>query len=425
MREKKHKLKTLIQKIYITWNTFSANDLTTYASAGAYSFLLSALPILLMVLAILLRLFNTSPEVIRNFIGSNALFTNSLDFSFFLDSVMSIKSVGIFEIIIGISVFGMARKFFTSIQGGIKIIYKKRGKGKAFKENLVLLAGEAMLIIMIVVLTIFILAGNALLATEIGAHMLSPMLFTMLKYLFLFAPLLLLGIFLFLVYFIAPPIHPKAGPCLFASCGCTVSLTLVQVVFTAFINMSKYNLVYGILSNIIVTLLQVYLFFFLFLFFAQFLYVGQFFESFLFARIYLLPSYKNPDFFKQIERTLFIDPPLFYKRYALRKKTGDVIFARGENSTELYYLWQGAVTLNLPNQVIELKHGMVFGEFASIVGGARTATAVAHTDVVLLKIPSRIFQETIKVDGEMSRKTLQMISDYVRKKNEDGLSTEL
>jgi len=68
--------------------------------------------------------------------------------------------------------------------------------------------------------------------------------------------------------------------------------------------------------------------------------------------------------------------------------------------------------------------GKMFGEFSSIVGGTRTATAVALSDVLLLKIPGRVFQETLEVDGALSRKTLQMITDYVRKSNNLPLFSE-
>ncbi len=424
MREKKDRLKGLAQRLYITWDAFMANDLFTYSSAGAYSFLLSALPVLLMVLVILLRLFNTSPEVIRNLLASNALFSESLDISSFLDSVMSIRSVGLFEVVVGVSIFWMARRFFASIQQGMKIIYRKRGKGKPIKENLVVLAGEAILIILIVIATIFLIAGNAFFGSTLSENLLPPVLFALVKNLFRFAPFIIILIFLFLVYYYSPRTRPGALQSFFASAACTVTFAVVQLLFSSIVNMSRYNLVYGILSNVIVLLLEVYLFFFLFLFYAQFLYVIQFFESFLLARIYLLPRYDDPDPMRQLERMLFVKPALFFREYAVRLQAGETIFTLGEDSTELYYVWQGFVALNLPNQVIEAGCGRIFGEFSGMIGASRTATAVAVTDAVLLRIPGRIFQETIEVDGGLSRRTLQMIADYVRKQNAAPLSTD-
>lgn len=422
MRNQKYVIKGLLQRLFITINTFRANDLVTYASAGAYSFLLSVFPILLMVLVILLRFLNTSPELIRSFIASNEVFFESLKISSFLDSILAIKSVSFFEIVIGISVILMARRFFASIQQGIKIIYKKRGLGKALKENLVVLAGEACLVILLVLLTILILAGKAFMSSDVPARILTPFIFGVLKMIFRFAPLIILCTFVFFVYYFAPPTRPSFRHSFLAACLCTLSLTVTQLIFNVFVNMTSYNLVYGILSNLIVILLQVYMFFFLFLFFAQFLYVSQFFESFLFSRIYLLPGYHEKKLLKQLERILFVKPTRFYTPYAIEKKAGEIIFSQGDLSTELYYIWQGTVHLDMPNQMMELDRGRIFGEFASIVGGTRTATATAYTDVILLKIPAHIFRETIEVDAEMSRKTLLMISDYVKKMNAEVLS---
>ena len=70
MRKKKPWLIGFIQRVYITWGAFVSNDLFTYASAGAYSFLLSALPILLMVLVIVVRFVHTSPELVRRITSS-------------------------------------------------------------------------------------------------------------------------------------------------------------------------------------------------------------------------------------------------------------------------------------------------------------------------------------------------------------------
>ena len=424
MKEKNDRLKGLAQRLYITWDTFMANDLFTYASAGAYSFLLSALPVLLMVLVILLRLLDTSPEVIRDLLGSSKLFTESLDISSFLDSVMSIKSVGIFEAIIGISIFWMARRFFASIQHGMKIIYRKRGKGKPIKENLVVLAGEAILIILIVAATIFLIAGNAFFNSELSENLFSPFFFSLLKNIFRYAPFAIILVFLFLVYLYSPRTRPGVKQSLGAAVACSVSFAVVQLVFTSIVNMSRYNLVYGILSNVIVLLLEVYLFFFLFLFYAQFLYVIQFFDSFLLARIYLLPVYDDPGLLRQLERMLFVKPTLFFRQYAIRIKAGETVFRIGEDSTEIYYIWHGSIALNMPNQVISAGCGRIFGEFSGMIGASRTATAVAVTDSILLRIPGRIFQETIEVDGSMSRRTLLMIADYVRKKNAAPLSTD-
>lgn len=424
MREKRNRFKTLLQRLYITWDAFIANDLFTHASAGAYSFILSIFPVLLMVLVILIRIVHTSPEVVTGLLGSTEIFGGSFDLAPFIASITSIKSVGLFEVILGASIFWMARRFFASLQQGMKRIYRKRGKVKPVKENLLVLAGEALLVILIVSLAIFLTAGNAYFNSVIPQSVLTPVLFSLLNNLFTFAPYGMLFVFLTLVYYFTPRTRPSIAQSALASLACTASFFIVLAVFASFVNMTKYNLVYGIMSNLIVVLLEVYLFFFLFLFFAQYQYVVQYFESYLLAQLYLLPAYDDPNPFDQLKRILFLEPIGFYRQYATFRRAGEILFRVGDDSTELYYVWQGTIRLNMHDQVIETGRGRVFGEFSSIAGGLRTATATLVTDAILLKLPATLFQETIEVDAELSRRTLQLISDYVRKKNKVPLSTE-
>lgn len=422
MNEKRKRLKGFVQRLYITFDAFMANDLFTYAAAGAYSFFLSAFPLMLMILVILIKIVSLSPRFISGLLGSTVILGGAFDLQPFIRAIRSIKAIGVFEILVGLSVFWMARRFFASIQQGMTIIYRSRVKAKPIKENLVVIAGELILIFLIVASVIAVFGGSAFFSAQ-GTR-LSKAQYQALRGVFQYAPIVIIFLFLFFVYYISPRKRPTAGQSIFASAACTLSFTVVHIAFTSFVNISRYNLVYGVLSNIIVILLEVYLFFFLFLFFAQFQYVEQFFESFLLAQIYLMPDYRDPDPIRQLERIMFLEPPRFYREYAVCMKKDAAIFRLGDDSTELYYVWNGFVRLDMPNQVIELGRGRTFGEFSSIAGGVRTATATAETDVILLKLPARLFQETVEVDADLSRRTLQMISDYVRKKNKVPLSND-
>lgn len=407
---------TLLQKTYITIKSFLSNDLFTYASAGAYSFLLSALPIVLLVLVILIRILKTSDQTVREIAGNFGFFSGAIDISTFIDSITSIKSVGLLEIILIFSIFGMARRFFASIQQGIKIIYRKRGKAEAIKENLIVIAGEVVLIILIVLAAIAFTAGKAIINSGIGGNIIGAV--------FRFAPNAIIFVFLVFVYYFTPRIRPRLRQSVSSAAACTLSFSVVQFVFSSFVNMTRYNLIYGILSNVIVLLLEVYLFFALFLFFAQYQYISQFLDNYLLSRLYLLPPYGAPAISDQIERLLFINPSHFNSLYGKTAPAKTVLFKRGEKSTELYYLISGTVHLTLENQVIELTGGNLFGEFSSIAGGKRTATATAVKEIEYLQIPAQLFRDTVEVDPEMSARTLEMIADYIKKKNKHTLSPE-
>lgn len=423
-REKHHILLGFAQRLYITWDTFIANDLFTYAAAGAYSFLLSAFPVVLMVLVVLLRFLNASPEMVDDLALSLNVLVSSINLTQILESVMEVKRIGFLEILLGFSIFWMARRFFASIQQSMRVIYRKRGKGKPIKENLLVLAGEIVLVVLIVAGVVAVAAARALIGTALSENLLSPLALDIARNILQFAPIGIIFAFLFLVYYFTPRVRPPALHCALAAAACTAAIILVLILFGSLVNMTRYNIVYGILANVIVLLVEVYLFFVLFLFFAQFQFVLQFYESFLLARLYLLPPYHAADLGAQFERVLFINPSLFYRRYGLARKEGEVIFAQGEDSSELYYVWSGTVDLVRENRVSEVSRGGMFGEFSILLGVGRTATAVAATDCVVLRIPSELFRETIEVDGKVSHRTLLAVSDYVRKNHLEVLLDE-
>ena len=78
---KKYTLRTFIQESFLTIEFFMQNDLITYASACAFGFLFSLLPILIMTASILIGVLDTSPE--------------ALDFLYEMDS--SLLSVATFS----------------------------------------------------------------------------------------------------------------------------------------------------------------------------------------------------------------------------------------------------------------------------------------------------------------------------------------
>lgn len=421
MHKKRNWPKDLMRRIYITASTFIENDLNAYAASGAYSFILSSLPILLMVFVLLLRVFHDSPEIILDFFETYIQQLAGFDFNGTLTSLISIKSIGLFEIIIGFSVFWMARRFFASFQKGLRKIYRKRQKGAAIAENLFLIGGQVILVILIVSIVIAIITGKAFFQSSLARNLISPVLLSVLQMLFRFVPLAGIFIFTTMVYYFIPRMRPDFVNCIISGTATTLSFTFVQFAYATFINMTRYNLVYGILSNAIVLILEVYTFFLLFFFWAQFMYVSQFYESFLVSRLCLLPQRSDKNPFKQFERMLFIKPHHFYRKYAHFVTEGEILFNYGDKSQELYYIWSGEVVQNIEGRIIISKEGSVFGELSSISGGVRISTVRALTDCILLKIPENIFRETLEVDGELSRKILQMLAEYLNTKKTESL----
>jgi CRP-like cAMP-binding protein len=73
-------------------------------------------------------------------------------------------------------------------------------------------------------------------------------------------------------------------------------------------------------------------------------------------------------------------------------KAGEIIFREGDPAEELFVVKSGAVEIRLGNRLLDtLPERSIFGEMALIDRGARSATAVAATDSVLVPVGEKQF----------------------------------
>jgi CRP-like cAMP-binding protein len=96
-------------------------------------------------------------------------------------------------------------------------------------------------------------------------------------------------------------------------------------------------------------------------------------------------------------QTLTYDPDLYYDLLA-RGRTrrsftaGEVIFHQGDDADCMYVVREGAVAVKDSEQVVaRVAAPSLIGEMALIDSKPRSLTAVADTDVVLVKVPVRQF----------------------------------
>src|SRR5574344_1533982 len=114
---------TAMQSLYLTEVFYFSNDLFSYASACAFGFLFSFVPVVMMILVILLRILHASPEMITSILNTSKVFSNTFDIQYLIDSVVSIKTITNFEIILGLAIIWMARRFFSSVMAGMHTIF--------------------------------------------------------------------------------------------------------------------------------------------------------------------------------------------------------------------------------------------------------------------------------------------------------------
>jgi membrane protein len=166
------------------------------------------------------------------------------------------------------------------------------------------------------------------------------------------------------------------------------SFFIIQKLLKFFINMGRYNLVYGVLSNLIVLLLEVFIFFQIFLFFAQYIYVNQFFETLLLGELYLLPKRENQALIPRTKRILFIKPSKLVNKpeNVIWVKKGEIIYEAGKYDTSVYYITSGIAEITTNNRVELVTPASFIGEISAFLDIPREATVTAKSDLQLVKI---------------------------------------
>lgn len=271
-------IKKLPKPIYNSFSKYLKNNLSTYASSCSFAFFISLVPIFILIATISIRIMHTSPDFLDQIFGFANLFIEKQRILKLLESLINIKKIGIFEIIIAFFIFWMSKNFFLSITKGIKKIYKEKIKPKPFWPTIF---GLLLEVIFVIGLSIFVSVIFGLKKFIQGdfAILHFPQLVKTVDKIFIIIPEIIIFITVTLVYHFAPGTKPKLRLCILSSFLCTVTFKIVRSCFMLFLNLTKYNIIYGFLANVIIILINVQMFFNIFFFFCQFLYCIQFDKS--------------------------------------------------------------------------------------------------------------------------------------------------
>jgi CRP-like cAMP-binding protein len=97
---------------------------------------------------------------------------------------------------------------------------------------------------------------------------------------------------------------------------------------------------------------------------------------------------------------------------------GTRIFRIDDPPDCMYQLVEGDVDILIRDVVVDTIHaGGIFGEMAVIEGDRRAATAVAKTDVKLVALDQKQFQELVHKSPAFAMRMMRVLSDRVRRLN--------
>ncbi|MFA6937019.1 MAG: YhjD/YihY/BrkB family envelope integrity protein [Treponema sp.] len=419
-RKRKFTFVTILQSIYLTGNFYFANNLVSSASACAFGFLFSFIPTIMMILVVLIRVLHASPETVTSFLNSLQIFSSTFDLNHLVTSITSVTKITNFEIVLAFAIIWMARRFFSSVMNSLNSIFKTVSKPRPVFSQILIFAGEAVIVVAMASIIFVMISFKALHKTMFFETMLlrfPKLLGSFSSLIVSTVPIILIWLITMLFYKEGSGSKPTWALCAITSGGCAFCFWVFQRLMGLFINVNRYNLLYGVLSNVIVLLIEVYFFFMLFLFFAQYIFVFQFFDILLLGELYVLPDRDDTSVMSTVKRLLFIRPDYLMNKdvNVIHRKKGEYIYRSEDTDTCAYYISRGTVEIIRKNNLTFIDRGKFFGEESCILNDSRNEDAKVHTDVELVKISGDTFLALLEKNPEASRKALSQISSYYAK----------
>lgn len=132
-------LVTFLQSIYLSVSFFISNDLITYSAACAFGFLFSFIPLVMMILVVLIRILHANPKTVVDILNINPVMEYFFSIKNIADSIMQIKTITNFEIVMGIATIWLARRFFSYVMVSVRKIFKKNFRVQKSKTQVLIL----------------------------------------------------------------------------------------------------------------------------------------------------------------------------------------------------------------------------------------------------------------------------------------------
>ena len=414
---------------------FQKNGLANHAAAGAFGFLLSAAPALILAVFFFMTAFRSSPQMIHELLENIPFIEIAFDETWLANVFLSFTGFGLSAVISVLGIFWAGRIIAASLHRGLKVVFTGDKKRRAIVDNLLVFLLEMFVLIFALVMILF--SGLSVRLFEVFDYHLPVFLLSLVTtfrlLIFHLAALLVIS---FCMIRIAPANAPSVRSAFFGSL-CTATLFLIlSSAFEIIVSQTRYHFIYGALGNLIFVLLNVYFFFVFFFFGAQLAFVIDNFDALLFVQFRkmrekkknLRPSRngasRSGTSRSGLRRKLFHSVEGNLKKFKRSYAKGEKIFSKGCEKKEIFYLLEGEVEVlipmadNSPDVSISSLTSSFFGEMGYLLSENRNATVKAKTDVSVLVLPEKLFNDIIKHDPAIDRIIIEQLSRRLKHSNE-------
>jgi membrane protein len=414
-------IKSTFQRALFCLEQFGRHEMANHAAAGAYAFLLSALPALLVILylaSLAAGAFALDADGVLRLLGP---YLDAFGGRETLAALLSRPLAGFAGAFGLINLIWAARLFIVSIQRGIRVVYAGSASINPVRENALTFILELVTLLAAIGL---LALGQALRAAQalIAWAPMKAVVGWLVSAGLVILPAAVLWLFVYATYRNVPPKRPARLNALLSSLLCIALYLGISAFVGLFIDTERYGLLYGILGNLIAGLIKVYSFFWFYFFFAELCYTLEYYDSLLFARFHRLDTAdKAPN---ALERGLFAKPQRLFRRYAKDYRPGQAIFTKGQKGDEAFYLYKGSVAIYLDDPangaaaVSRVREGEFFGEMASILKESRSAWALAEEAATVFVLPAAMFERILSQDPEASRRLVSIMASRLLANND-------
>lgn len=412
----KKKFSRLGQMLYLTISNFTKNALWESASACAFGFIFSFIPVTMIIFTVLVGILRIYPNIYNFIIGFTEQFDSVVKITPVLDKMLEIRSIKSFNIFLGVWIVWMARKLFNSIIIAMNKVFRSVSRRKSWFNQIFTFIIEFSITLIIAVIIIAAFVFTQILSLPFFQTLLSR--FPILEKqsstnLGTFVLYFILFISTVIAYRIIPGTKPLRRRCFFYAGLSTVSFFIVSCFLNMFMNFTKYNTVYGTISSLVILMVKVYLFFTIFLFCAQMIYVSQFFETLLRSEIYQLPPFGTKGIGAYLRRFLFINPSeIQTEKNTVHLKIGETLYKANEKVTKVYYLKSGAISEASEKGFTLRSQGSFLGDVQCILNETYQADTQALTECELISFTDEEFMQIIEKSHHAARKAISKISEY-------------
>ncbi|MES2408035.1 MAG: YhjD/YihY/BrkB family envelope integrity protein [Pseudomonadota bacterium] len=406
------RLDWLSQIGYVSVQLFLRNELANHAAAISFYFLLSIVPIVLLLLYAA-NLLTQLPQLAANMPLLFVALWDQLNLG-------ALKALGALPeqtraVASGASLLTLvmaSRGLLNALQSAFRVIFSG-GKRSFWRSWLVSLLAMPLAFGLIVL----VMVGQYLLGYFSRMDLLGAPLVNNLNLASGAVTFLMLWLLVFAAFWRMPIPRPPRKTAAWVSLLCVLSILALKAGFGYFVRLDNYQAIYGTLGTVVFSLIWVYIVAVVFLAWAQTLYAVGRLDVLGLEKLFLTNSGKQTTL---ADRILFGRSQRLLNKYGHAFSAGTVIIREGETSQLTYFLKSGEVALykDVQDQQIKftsLQAGEIFGEMAYLLGEPRTATVIAETDVYLVAFPPHILEELMATSPALAREIIGALAQRLKR----------